>query len=177
MATATAYPTSHATWRDRSAVCSTGCDAACSSAVRTGSCCRMVSASAAGLAIPSLPPTASVYRQLSTRGREIGVGLLRRRLIVVLVVPAGDLATRREPDAIVAGDVLQRAVEPFRAERMPGEVRVQRQCHHAPAVLALGVQHVELVADHLAKLLGGESLAHEDGDVIELLRVGDGDHA
>src|SRR4051794_31559358 len=74
-------------------------------------------------------------------------------IVVVVVVPAGDLAASRDPDLLVGRDVLEGAVEPLCPKRVTREERVQGERHNAPALGALLVHHVELVADYLVELL------------------------
>src|SRR5215211_6654674 len=85
---------------------------------------------------------AELRRAEPVLGRRDRVG---RRLVEVVEVPVGDLVARRQPDAVVAGDVGERAVEVLQPEGEADEEGVQRDRHHESRVLGRGVQAVELV--------------------------------
>jgi hypothetical protein len=66
------------------------------------------------------------------------------RIVVVRVVPAGDLRARREPNVGVRGDVGERLIKGAEAVRPPGLEWVQRDTHDPAALGAFQVQLIEL---------------------------------
>src|SRR6266508_4951066 len=75
--------------------------------------------------------------------------LSKRLIVVVLVIPVGDLAGCRDPDLLVAQDVLKRPVEPLGAKRLAGDEGVYGDAEDPAGPRALFVQYVELIAQHL----------------------------
>ena len=59
--------------------------------------------------------------------------------------------------------------------RLSDQVGVEGHAHDARAALALRVQHVELVDDHLRVLVGRVEVGLQDDDVVEVERVGHAD--
>src|SRR5262245_51846899 len=96
--------------------------------------------------------------------------LMRTTLFVeiVLPVPVVDLAAGRNPDLLARFYVGQRPIEVFAAVRMPDQERMQADRHDPPGLGAVFIQHVELIADHLAERLRGLTLVEEHGNVVQL---------
>src|SRR5262245_14100779 len=90
-------------------------------------------------------------------------------------VPRADLFARREPDALVRGDVVVHCLEVLDAMGDAGDVRVHGERHHARVHRALRVQPVELVLAAGEPLLRRVVLDHHHRDIVELERVRDRD--
>ena len=97
-----------------------------------------------------------------------------RREVVVDVV-LRDLAPRRQPDLVVAGDVREHRVERGDAVRLADQIRVQRHAHHRAGFRAFLVQLVELRLADGGVALGRRVAADEERDVVDLERIGDAD--
>ena len=89
-------------------------------------------------------------------------------------VVVGDGAGGGGPDAGMGEDVFHHLDEAPDAVRLADPERVQRDAHHPPLLLALGVDGVKIVADLLGEGVDLLALAPDD-DVIEIDRVGHGD--
>src|SRR5437588_2149925 len=111
--------------------------------------------------------TASSVSALSHSG-----GLDHRFVVVALEVPARDVVAGGQPDALPAGDVLERPVQVSQPERHPGEEGMKRDGHHLGARLSGLVERVELIHDHLAEVWAAHALVEEQRNVVDLDRVG-----
>src|SRR4051812_43941348 len=83
-----------------------------------------------------------------------GVATSDRSGVVVLEIVLRDLVRRRGPDAVVREDVADDLVEIADAVRRSEDRGVERDAHDASALLALGVERVELVLADLREILG-----------------------
>ena len=84
-----------------------------------------------------------------------------------------------EPDLTPkAQQVLERLAQVFESVRLPHDVGVQRYAHYQGLgttwVIGLREHDVELVLDHQGKVLHVQLSVDHHGDVVELLRIGDG---
>ena len=86
------------------------------------------------------------------------------------IVPCNFRASRL-PDFLVLADVFQRGVERADPVRHADQVRMQRNCHHSAGFGAFAVEHVELIADHLAEAVGADIARLDRRFVVELLGV------
>ena len=71
---------------------------------------------------------------------------------------------------------MQRPGEVFAPVRIADQKRMQADRHHAAGRGALLVEHVELIADHLAENLRALMQIEERRNVVDLHRIGHGDH-
>src|SRR2546425_3281461 len=96
----------------------------------------------------SFPISVSLFGRPSARGRG-----MRDDPVF------GDVDAPREPHALVASDIVQRALEAGRPRGMPDEPQVQPERHHLGLRLALAVEHVEAVLHEREVVVGGEQAA------------------
>ena len=90
------------------------------------------------------------------------------------IVPR-DLGAGRLPHARVGADMGERGIECIDAVGHAGQVGMDGDRHHPAGLRAFAVEHVELPADHVAKLVGRAVLALEHRLVVDLLRIRHGD--
>jgi hypothetical protein len=91
---------------------------------------------------------------------------------MVLEIPVGDLLARRPPyggEALGVCDELAQRADAVRAAR---DMRVQPDIHDPPALRAFRIEHVELLDQRVAKLVGGVILAGDEGEVVDFVRIG-----
>src|SRR5713226_1050296 len=93
----------------------------------------------------SFPISVSLFGRPSARGRRVRDDPV-----------FGDVDAPREPHALVASDVVQRALEAGRPRGMPDEPQMQPERHHLGLRLALAVEHVEAVLHEREVVVGGE---------------------
>src|SRR5258708_151410 len=85
--------------------------------------------------------------------------------------PARDFVLARKPDAWLRARVSQKAVEAAHAVRVTGDAIVQADEHHGPALRALFVELVELVAEGLLVRRCAPADEWEGNDVVEMERI------
>jgi hypothetical protein len=98
-------------------------------------------------------------------------------MVVVPVIPIGDFAPRRHPDALVPGNVFERLREGFDPVRLADRVGVKRDAHHHARVRPLLVKPVEVGLQHLRIAPRRLALDVVDDDVVHFERVGNADEA
>src|SRR5258706_7022812 len=86
--------------------------------------------------------------------------------------PARDFVLARKPHAGLRARVSEKAVEAAHAVRVTGDAVVEANDHHAPALRALFVELVELVAQRLLVRRRAPGDEREGNDVVEMKRVG-----
>src|SRR5215510_7342376 len=77
-----------------------------------------------------------------------------------------DVDAPGEPDALVAGDVVERALEAGGARRMPDQPQVQAERHHLGLRAALTVEDIEAVLDERVVVVRGEEAAAAELGVV-----------
>src|SRR6266446_4695136 len=87
--------------------------------------------------------------------------------------PARDLVFTGEPDARLRARVSQKSVETAYAVRVTGDAVVKADDHHSPALRALLVELVELVAQRLLVRRRAPADEGEGNDVVEMKRIRD----
>src|SRR3990172_6440448 len=89
---------------------------------------------------------------------------LRRHdvVVVVLVVVSGDFAPRGHPNAVMAGDVLERLCEGADTMRLTDQERVHRDAHYGPVPCSFLIELVELGLDGFGVLA-----RRSCGDLVE----------
>ena len=115
-------------------------------------------------------------RMRAVKVDEIGQPVAGARLQIVLLVPIDDLAAGREPDLLPRRDVRQRLGEILAPVRVADQERMQADRHHPAGLGAVLVEHIELVADHLAEPLRALVQAEQRRNVVDLRRIGHRDH-
>lgn len=92
-------------------------------------------------------------------------------VVIVSHVILGDVIGGRVPDAVVTENVLQRLVEILRGIGTPDIVRMKRQTHHAPILGTFAIEGVELVLDHLQKVIR-LTISRQHSCIISLAGIG-----
>ena len=97
-----------------------------------------------------------------------------RRAEMVLAMPmARDIEPGRDPDAVEAGDIVEKPHETRGAARPAGEAAMQADRHHFRRALAFGVEHVEAVAQISEEIVAvGEALRIDEAHVVGIERIG-----
>src|SRR3954453_21998436 len=93
------------------------------------------------------------------RSAQIIRGVMRR-----------DLIARCQPHAVMARNILECPLEIFLTMRLIADKRMEAEGHHPSGLLAVLVELVELIDDHLAENLSRQALADAHRDVIDLDR-------
>src|SRR5262249_4900302 len=92
------------------------------------------------------------------------------------LVGVDDLTPGGEPHALALLHVSDCALQVFDAQGLADDHRMQRNAHDPRLLAAVGVQRIELI-DHRAQiLLAGVALADVEGDVVDLVAVGNREH-
>src|SRR6266436_3708710 len=105
-------------------------------------------------------------RAPTLRSAQIILGVMRR-----------DLIARCQPHAGMARNIFECALEIFLTMRLIADKRMEAEGHHPAGLLAVLVDLVELIDDHLAEILSRQALADAHRDVIDLERIGHGHHS
>src|SRR5215510_4880501 len=77
-----------------------------------------------------------------------------------------DVDAAGEPHTLVAGDVVERALQAGGPRRMPDQAQVQAQRHHLGLRAALAVEDVEAVPDERVVVAGREEAAAAELGVV-----------
>src|SRR5580692_7006377 len=90
---------------------------------------------------------------------------------IVVPVPR-DLQSGRDPDAIVAFDVIEKAQQRRRAAGTADEPAMQADRHHLRRSLAFGIEQIETVLEIAIELLAvAEPLRIDEAHVVEIEAV------
>src|SRR5262249_21875586 len=101
---------------------------------------------------------------------------LRCRTSHRALVGVDDLTSGGEPHPLALLHVSDGALQVFDAKGLAGDHRMQRNAHDPRLLAAIGVQRIGLI-DHRAEiLLAGVALADEEGDVVDLVAIGNREH-
>src|SRR5690606_15396581 len=98
-------------------------------------------------------------------------------LKVVLAEPCIDFVARREPYVVMAGDVVERAHQMLCSERLSRKKGMDHDGHESRVGFAFGIQHVELIDDHVAENACGLAQVEKGGHIVELKGIGHADQA
>ena len=94
---------------------------------------------------------------------------------VICEVPLGDFLSGRPPDVVELTDVVEKHSQRAHAEGLANDVGVEADIHVAAARGTFFVEPIELFPEDGEATLGVLALAHEDGEIVDLAGVGDGD--
>src|SRR5262245_19483582 len=83
-----------------------------------------------------------------------------------------DVDAPGEPDALVAGDVVERALQAGGPRRMADQAQVQAERHHPGLRAALAIQDLEAVLDERVVVAGREEAAAAELGVVRREAVG-----
>src|SRR5437762_7047175 len=86
-----------------------------------------------------------------------------------------DLRARREPHAVMRGDVADGFVEPGDAMRHADQIGMQADRHDAAGLRDLGVERVELAFDRRDKLIDRAVARVEKRRIVDFVGIGDRD--
>src|SRR5688572_13468908 len=89
----------------------------------------------------------------------------------------GDIIASREPDTVMACDVLQGLLQVFVTEWLVDDEWMKAQRHDAARLFSVLVELVELIDHHLVEGRTRQSLSDKHADIVELDGIGYRHHA
>ena len=94
---------------------------------------------------------------------------------VVFEIPLGDLFAGRPPHVVATVGVFEEFADRPDTVGMAGNMGMQPDAHQLAGNFAFPVELVELFLQHIERLAGRHAAAMEEGEIVDLDRIGDRD--